>query len=116
MFFITLSEDSLQNERQKPQLVQERERGAGSECWAAAAAAAAARKGLILPPHTPGAKSGCLLCLDGGALCCKEPICGQCHVSPDGCLSNEACVRKGARDEVRIGVEHALCSSWTGTL
>lgn len=108
MFSMCLSEDTLQNERQKPQLVQERKPGAGCR--------AADRNRLILSPHTPGAKSGCLLHLDRGALCCRESICGQRHVSPDGRLTKYACVRKSPRDEMGTSVVNTLCGSWTGTL
>lgn len=52
VFSMCLSEDSLQNERQKSQLMQERKPGAG---WRAAD-----WNGLILLPHTPGAKNVCL--------------------------------------------------------
>lgn len=55
--------------------------------------AGAAGNGLILPPHAPGAESCCLLCLDGGALCCEELTCGRCRVCPDGPF----------RDETRVG-------------
>jgi len=70
-------------------------RGAGRRSRAAVADAAG--NGLILPPHAPGAKSGCLPRLDGGALRCKDLLCGQRHVNQDGGFSNEARGRKRGR-------------------
>lgn len=57
-----------------------------------AAVADATRRRLILPPHTPGAKSSCLLCQDRRTLCCEESVRGKRHVGSDGCFSDEACV------------------------
>lgn len=75
MFFVWLSKDSEGEDRQKPHVVKEQQHGGGSGRSATAAAASGTR--LILPPHTPGAKSGCFLGLDGGDLCCKESIRGH---------------------------------------
>ena len=77
-FSFCLSKDQRRDERQKPHVVKKPEEGAGGG-GRAAAAADAARRGLILPPHAPGAEGGRLLRPDGGALRREEPICGQDH-------------------------------------
>ncbi|TNN86810.1 hypothetical protein EYF80_002993 [Liparis tanakae] len=86
-------------------------RGAGRRSRAAVADAAG--NGLILPPHAPGAKSGSLLRLDGGALRRKDLLCGQRHVDQDGPFSDEA--RGGKRGRAAgvervsgLGVDHVV--------
>ena len=73
--------------------MQERDVGAG--CQSRAAVADAARRGLILPPHAPGAKGGCLLCLYRRALCCDNAVCGRRRVKRDGCFGKKGCVCGG---------------------